>query len=192
MITGLGVYRVDALAAELPITAWQRISAGRGAKGRRYYDWCFGPLPHATDAHGGHHWLLIRRNRRTGELATTAADHLRSSRCALASRSLGDQGIVPRRETGLGLDQHQQLRWPSWNTVAILAHATAEHRNCYQPIGSAPWSPLTVNELRHLFHVLIIEPSADSGTRCLWSIRRRRHQARAMNSHYTPQALMEP
>lgn len=70
VITGLGVYRVDALTAERPATAWQRMSAGRGAKGHRYHDWSFVALPHATDAHGGHHWLLIRRNRRSGELAS--------------------------------------------------------------------------------------------------------------------------
>ena len=67
--TGIGVYRVDVLAACLPTTAWHRVSAGRGAKGHRYYDWSFTALPHAADSHGGHHWLLIRRNRATGELA---------------------------------------------------------------------------------------------------------------------------
>jgi hypothetical protein len=67
--TGLGVFRADALAAGLPTSAWQRVSAGRGAKGYRYYDWSFTALPHATDSHDGYHWLLIRRNRTTGELA---------------------------------------------------------------------------------------------------------------------------
>ncbi|MGW3601586.1 IS701 family transposase [Micromonospora sp. NPDC005161] len=69
VITGLGVYSVDVLAAGLPTTAWQRMSAGQGAKGHRYYDWSFTALPHAADLHGGHHWLLIRRNRKNGELA---------------------------------------------------------------------------------------------------------------------------
>jgi hypothetical protein len=59
----------DVLAAGLPASAWQRKSAGRGAKGHRYYDWSFTALPAHHDAHGGHHWLLIRRNRSTGELA---------------------------------------------------------------------------------------------------------------------------
>jgi hypothetical protein len=35
--TGLGVYRADRLAAGLPAGAWQRVSAGRGAEGYRYY-----------------------------------------------------------------------------------------------------------------------------------------------------------
>ncbi len=45
---GLGVSRVDALAAGLPATAWQRVSAGQGAKGHRYYDWSFTALPPAS------------------------------------------------------------------------------------------------------------------------------------------------
>ncbi|MBE1489724.1 SRSO17 transposase [Plantactinospora soyae] len=67
--TGLGVLRADRIAADLPKHAWQRISAGAGAKGHRYYDWAFITLPLAADQHAGHHWLLIRRNRTTGELA---------------------------------------------------------------------------------------------------------------------------
>jgi SRSO17 transposase len=58
--------RADELAARLPARAWQRLSAGNGAKGQRWYDWAWitvrSPEP-------GCRWLLIRRNRRTGELA---------------------------------------------------------------------------------------------------------------------------
>jgi hypothetical protein len=67
--TGLGVARADQIAAGLPRTAWQRLPAGTGAKGFRYYDWAFIALPLAEDTHGGHHWMLIRRNRTTSELA---------------------------------------------------------------------------------------------------------------------------
>jgi hypothetical protein len=52
--------------------------------------------------------------------------------------------------------------------------------------------PVTVNELRHLFNILIIEPTRRHHDPLLWSIRRRRHQARAMNSHYARQALTKP
>ncbi|WP_343447794.1 IS701 family transposase [Micromonospora schwarzwaldensis] len=201
VITGLGIYRVDGLAAELPDTAWQRLSAGRGAKGHRYYDWSFVALPHATDAHGGHHWLLIRRSRRTGELAfyrcwSPEVVSL-GTLVAVAGRRWKIEESFQAAKTGLGLDQHQHRRWTSWHrwsTLAILAHAflaaaTTEHRHRYQPVGLIP---LTVNELRHLFHVLIIEPTRRLCDPLLWSIRRRRHQARAMNSHYARQALIEP
>ena len=58
------------LAADLALTSlqWQRLSAGAGAKGQRYYSWArtrIEPEPDST----GHHWLLIRRNDTTGELA---------------------------------------------------------------------------------------------------------------------------
>lgn len=100
--TGLGVYRVDALAAGLPATAWQRVSAGRGAKGHRYYDWSFTALPHAADGHGGHHWLLIRRNRKNAELAfyrcwSPEPVPLRTL-VLVAGRRPEDRGIIPSRE----------------------------------------------------------------------------------------------
>jgi hypothetical protein len=37
--TGAGKFRADALAAKLPRRAWQKLSAGQGAKGQRFYDW---------------------------------------------------------------------------------------------------------------------------------------------------------
>ncbi len=59
------------LAARLPKRAWQRLSAGKGAKGERFYDWALiDTADAAADPDGtGRHWLLVRRNRRTGELA---------------------------------------------------------------------------------------------------------------------------
>ncbi len=197
--TGLGIYRVDALAASLPASAWQRASAGPGAKGHRYYDWSFTALPHAADSHGGHHWLLIRRNRRTGELAfyrcwSPEPAPLRTL-VGVAGRRWEIEESFQAAKTGLGLDQHQHRRWTSWHrwtTLVILAHAflaATNHRHRPDPAGLIP---LTVNELRHLFHVLIIEPTRRHSDPLLWSIRRRRHQARAMNSHYARQTLTEP
>ena len=46
--TAAGPMRADELAAGLPKRAWQRLSAGPGAKGQRYYDWALdhAPRPH--------------------------------------------------------------------------------------------------------------------------------------------------
>jgi SRSO17 transposase len=68
-LTGLGVFRADQIVTDLPQQAWQRISAGAGAKCHRYYDWAFIALPHATDKHQGHHWPLIRRSRTADAIA---------------------------------------------------------------------------------------------------------------------------
>ncbi|WP_436840476.1 IS701 family transposase [Streptomyces flavofungini] len=64
--TGAGTFRADTLARKLPKRAWQNLSAGRGAKGHRFYDWAVIGLAEATP---GRHQLLIRRNRSTCELA---------------------------------------------------------------------------------------------------------------------------
>jgi hypothetical protein len=63
---GAGACRADALATRLPRPAWQRYSAGAGAKGHRLYDWA---LIGTGPGRPGHRWLLIRRNYRTAELA---------------------------------------------------------------------------------------------------------------------------
>ncbi len=47
--------RADHIAATLPATCWQRVSAGTGAKGPRWYDWAW------VSAHQRGHSLLIRR-----------------------------------------------------------------------------------------------------------------------------------
>jgi hypothetical protein len=66
VITAAGTCPARAIAAGLPRRAWQRYSAGEGAKGHRYYDWAWLAIdPGRT----GHRYLLIRRSRRTGELA---------------------------------------------------------------------------------------------------------------------------
>ena len=39
--TAAGPLRADALVAGLPKRAWQRLSAGPGTKGHRFYDWAW-------------------------------------------------------------------------------------------------------------------------------------------------------
>jgi SRSO17 transposase len=72
VVAGGGSYRADALLRRVPARAWQWVSAGRGAKGHRLYDWAFVRLddrdPH-PGGQAGQHWLLVRRNRTTRELA---------------------------------------------------------------------------------------------------------------------------
>src|SRR3954453_1503248 len=75
--TAAGPIRADVLAVALPAGAWQRLSTGPGVKGQRYYDWACIALPAADRATPpGCWWLLIRRSRRTGELAFYRCYHL--------------------------------------------------------------------------------------------------------------------
>jgi hypothetical protein len=66
VVAGGDAYRADALFRHVPAGAWQCISAGKGAKGHRWYDWAFIRL--GGDGDHGQRWLLVR-NRKTKELA---------------------------------------------------------------------------------------------------------------------------
>jgi SRSO17 transposase len=203
MPTGHGVQPAGQLAAALPHTSSQRMSAGDGAKGFRYYDWAFVGLPRAVDAQGGHHWMLIRRNRTTGESAfyrcwsphPVPLHHL----VAVAGRRWSIEESFQATKSGLGLDQHQHRRWKAWHrwtTLVIAAHAfltaaatISTSNTTGDPDGLVA---ITVNELRRLFHALIIEPTRRVADAITWSIYRRRHQHTAKTSHYARQAVTEP
>jgi SRSO17 transposase len=53
-----GVARADRIAANLGKKAWNRYSAGQGAKGRREYDWAWVAVIPPPDEATGFHWLL--------------------------------------------------------------------------------------------------------------------------------------
>ena len=146
------------------------------------------------DADTGWHYLLIRRNDRTGEhaylrcysprpvtlhaLVTVAGQRWRIEESFQAAKGL------------IGLDQHQVRRWTSWHrwtTLAMLAHAflavaTATERHS-QPTPTGLIA-LTVNEFRRLFDALLLTTRHTITSLLAWSRWRRQHQHRARLSHY--------
>ncbi len=194
--TGAGSQRADTLVRRLPARAWQRVSAGPGAKGHRWYDWAFIQLDPSEQP--GHHWLLIRCNPKTRELAFYRSFAPRPVPLATLVRVAGSRWRVEeifQSGKGLvGLDQHQVRRWTSWyrwTTLALLAHAflavaaTTERTQRPPPSGLIA---LTCNEIQHLFAVLVLNPTRDDAHRMRWSAWRRRQQARARACHYRRQA----
>ncbi|MFF4140849.1 IS701 family transposase [Streptomyces sp. NPDC001698] len=197
--TGAGKFRADALAAKVPKRAWQKLSAGAGAKGHRFYDWAVIDL---VEVRPGSHRLLIRRNRTTGELAYYRC--FSSTPVPLATL-VGVAGSRWRVEEtfqagkGLaGLDEHQVRRftsWSRWVTLAMLAHAflavVRADEHARRPVTDG-LIPLTCNEIQRLFTTLLFRPVHDAAHRLHWSAWRRRHQARAQASHYRRQATNQP
>jgi SRSO17 transposase len=57
------------LTERIEPACWLRISAGQGAKGRRWYAWGRVALSSAAAPDGWQRWLLVRRSLRTGEVA---------------------------------------------------------------------------------------------------------------------------
>jgi hypothetical protein len=133
IITGIGPRAAIDLAARLPKRSWQRLSAGRGCKGERWYDWALvdtidppadppadprvdpaadpadPPAPPAG-AGAGQHWLLIRRSRTTGEHASTAPTHPHPYRWPRWSRSPG--GVGRSRSPS-----PPARSWPPWTST---------------------------------------------------------------------------
>jgi SRSO17 transposase len=186
------------LAEQIPPACWLRISAGQGAKGRRWYGWSRLPLGTAGAPPGWQRWLLVRRSLRTGELAFYVCAGPASLPLVALVRVAGARWRVEeafQAGKGLcGLDQHQVRRWRSWYrwvTLAMLAYAflvvaaVTEHAQRPAPPGMIE---LTCNEIQHLFAALVAVPVADAGHRLRWSRWRRRQQARARACHYRRQA----
>ncbi|RZS29556.1 DDE family transposase [Herbihabitans rhizosphaerae] len=201
---GAGSARVDHLVARLPKRAWQRLSAGRGAKGHRFYDWAWITITSTDssdiDAPAGHRWLLARRNRRTGELAYYRCFSPERAPLGTLVRVAGRRWTVEENfQTGkgqTGLDEHQVRTWTSWyrwTTLVLLAHLFLAITTVAERAQPAPTGliPLSLNEIRHLFTRLVAQPVQDI-TDCLrWSWWRRRHQHRAQQAHYQRQSAQE-
>ncbi len=176
----------------LPRRAWQRRSAGTGAKGQRWYSCA---LIETSDSDGdGQHHLLVRRNDKTGELAyyrcysptpATLADYVRVA----GWRWKVEESFQTGKELA-GLDEHQVRRWTSWHrwvTLAMLAHAflvvaTAAQRRA--DTTATTLIALTVNEFRRLFEALLLRPLHALADVLAWSNWRRKHQAIARACHH--------
>jgi hypothetical protein len=144
----------------------------------------------------------VRAGRRPGELAFYRCWTPGPAGLAQLVRVAGVRWIVEESfQAGkgqVGLDQHPVRRWTSWHrfttlaiaALAVLAICAADARTADRH-AQPDMIELTVNEIRRLINVLLIRP-ARSVANCLrWSIRRRRHQARARRAHYTRRLNLE-
>ncbi len=201
---GRTAVRADIVTDRLPATAWQRHSAGNGAKGPRYYDWAWIHI-----GTGSHRHLLIRRNRSTGELAFylcwSPTEVPLSELVRVAGARWSVEECFQAAKSQVGLDHYQVRHWTSWHrhiTLAMLALAfltalasdAVPERPAHAHHFARSHDPitLTVPEIRHLL-VAVFHPPAVTAARLLhWSNWRRRHQAIARRSHYRRRAAGEP
>ncbi|MET9869565.1 IS701 family transposase [Streptomyces sp. NPDC006386] len=196
--------RADVLADRLPASAWQRQSAGAGAKGPRYYDWAWIHI-----GTGVHRHLLIRRNRTTSELAFYLCWSPTQVTLPELVRVAGVRWSVEEcfqaAKSQVGLDHYQVRHWTSWHrhiTLAMLALAflTALAADANPTRPADPQHParshdpimLTVPEIRHLLVAVFVPPAMTAARLLHWSTWRRRHQATARRSHYQRRSADEP
>ena len=135
----------EQLIEHVPAERWLRVSAGHGAKGRRWYDWTVFPLIPAGPGAG--RWLLVRRTLDGGELAFYACHGTAGTPLATLVRVAGTRWTVEESfqsaKGQVGLDHYEVRRWAGWHRhtiLALLAHAflvvTRTHTNS-QPKGGA-------------------------------------------------------
>jgi hypothetical protein len=154
--------------------------------GHRYYDWAWLAI---DPGRPGHHHLLIRRSRRTRELAFYRCYSPRPIPLGTLVKVAGVRWTTEENfqaGKGLtGLDEHQVRRrdsWYRWTTLAMLALAfltiTAATEHASPPPDDQ--TPLTRNEIAALFSALITDPVTSARHRLKWPAwrRRRQHQAR--------------
>ena len=120
---------VAAVAQQVPRQAWQRLSAGAGSKGPRWFDWAALRLPCAE--RGWQRWLLLRRKiDKPTELASYRVFARARASLAEVVKVAGTRWAVEEWfETAkgeVGLDQYEVRSWAGWYrhvTLALLAHA---------------------------------------------------------------------
>jgi SRSO17 transposase len=143
-----------------------------------------------------HWWLLIRRNRRTGELAFYRCYAPDAAPLRELVRVAGRRWTIEECfQTGkglAGLDEHQVRRWISWRRwtlLAMIGHAllAALAAKACERCRSVEVIAVTYAEVRRLLTTLILKPVRVRACPLAWSRWRRRHQHRARTSHYQRQ-----
>ena len=125
----LGLAPVTHWAEETPAGDWQRLSAGKGAKGPRLYDWAYRPF--AGAAEGWRKGLLIRRSLTDPDELTFYLTHApEGTTLAELVRVAGSRWTVEAcfeaAKGEVGLDEYEVRAWTGWHrhvTLAMLAHA---------------------------------------------------------------------
>jgi len=112
------------LVAGLPARAWQRLSAGDGAKGPRVYDWARVALTRPGWPGRGF-WLLARRRLSDGELAFYACFGPARTTLAELVRVAGIRWAVEESfqaaKDQIGLDHYEVRRDDAWYRHVTLA-----------------------------------------------------------------------
>ncbi len=125
----LGQRPVTTWIEDLPNAAWQRLSAGDGAKGPCLYDWTH--LPFNGGAEGFACALLVRRSMAKPEEVTFYLTHApnRTTLAELvhiAGTRWSIESLFEQAKGEVGLDQYEVRSWVGWHrhvTLSMLALA---------------------------------------------------------------------
>jgi SRSO17 transposase len=110
--------QVKTVLAALPEEEWARLRAGEGAKGPRWYDWCWRPLADPVDP-AWRRWLLVRRSiSEPAELRASVAFAPQATTMAEVVRVAGARWTIESSFEAangeVGLDDDEVRHWTGW------------------------------------------------------------------------------
>ena len=116
--------QIKKILTTLP-TAWERISAGVGSKGPRWYNWQRLALS-APPLQGRQHWLLVRRslndpNEVTAYLTFAPADSSLVEQVRVAGMRWTVEESIQTAKGEVGLDNYEVRSWTGWYRHITLA-----------------------------------------------------------------------
>ena len=122
--------QIKTLLAELPAQGWERLSAGVGSKGPRWYDWQRLELSEPPES-GWRRWLLIRRSisnpsELTGYIAFARAGTSLAEQVRVAGMRWTVEESIECAKGEVGLDHYEVRSWTGWYrhiTLAMWAQA---------------------------------------------------------------------
>lgn len=124
-----GQPRADVIAEHIPAEAWQRLSAGAGSKGPRWYDWALVRLARlqlTAEERRWDHWLLVRRSCSDPTalayyvVFAPAGTTLRTLARVAGQRWRSEQSFELAKGE-VGLDHYEVRRWDGWYRHMTLA-----------------------------------------------------------------------
>jgi SRSO17 transposase len=126
----LGGRDVASWAEAMSADAWQRLSAGDGAKGPRLYDWAYAPYQGSAPP-GWQKGLLVRRSiaepdELTFYLTLAPPDTELATLARVAGTRWTVEACFEAAKGEVGLDEYEVRSWSGWHrhiTLAMLAHA---------------------------------------------------------------------
>ena len=123
-------WAIKAILADLPADGWERLSAGLGSKGPRWYTWLRLNVSDPAQA-GWKRWLLIRRSLSdptslTAYLAFAPAATATAALVRVAGMRWTVEESFQTAKGTVGLDQYEVRSWTGWYrhiTLAMWAQA---------------------------------------------------------------------
>ena len=140
----LGQRPVTSWIKRLPRKAWQRLSAGDGAKGPRLYDWAY--IPYSGGAPGFQCGLLVRRSITDPTdltfYLTHAPKHTALARLVqIAGLRWPIESLFEQGKGEVGLDQYEVRSWVGWHRHITLSMFALAYLTVVRKDAIGGWGP---------------------------------------------------